>query len=142
MPLEPARALALWEDVRRWPSFVEGLARVKELSPSWPEPGAKVVWESGPGGRGRVTERVLERDGGRFATEVFEQRLFGTQAARFAPAGGGRARVELALSYELTRAGPAGAVTDLLFVRRALRDALLRTLRRFAVEAEDEAGLR
>ena len=32
-------------------------------------------------------------------------------------------------------------MTDLLFIRRALRDALGRTLRRFAVEAEDEAGL-
>jgi hypothetical protein len=33
-------------------------------------------------------------------------------------------------------------VADVLFVRRALRDALRRTLRRFAVEAEEEAGLR
>ena len=35
-----------------------------------------------------------------------------------------------------------GAVTDMLFIRRALRDSLERTLRRFAVEAEEEAGLR
>jgi len=33
-------------------------------------------------------------------------------------------------------------VTDLLFIRRALGDSLGRTLRRFAVEAEEEAGLR
>ena len=142
MPLEAPQALALWEDVRRWPSFVEGLARVKDLSPGWPEPGSKVVWESGPGGRGLVTEKVAAREGGRFATQVFEERLHGTQAATFAAAGPGRSRVELELSYELTRSGPVGALTDVLFIRRALRDALVRTLRRFAVEAEDEAGLR
>ena len=140
--LEPARALALWSDVRRWPSFVEGLARIGERSSGWPEPGSKVVWESGPGGRGRVTEKVVECSHERFATQVFEQRLVGTQTAEFATAGDGRARVALTLDYELARGGPLGVVTDALFVRRAVRDALVRTLRRFAVEAEDEAGLR
>jgi hypothetical protein len=33
-------------------------------------------------------------------------------------------------------------VADALFIRRALRDALRRTVGRFAVEAEEEAGLR
>jgi hypothetical protein len=33
-------------------------------------------------------------------------------------------------------------VADVLFIRRALRDSLARTVARFAVEAEDEAGLR
>ena len=46
------------------------------------------------------------------------------------------------LQYELTSESPLSGVTDLLFIRRALRDALGRTLRRFAVEAQDEAGLR
>ena len=35
-----------------------------------------------------------------------------------------------------------GPVADVIFIRRALRDSLRRTLARFAVEAEDEAGLR
>ena len=140
--LEPSRALALWSDVRRWPSFVEGLARVERLSPAWPEPGSKVSWESAPGGRGRVTEKVLERSDERFVTEVFEERLRGRQAAEFRAGPGGGAHVALALDYELARGGPVGAITDVLFVRRALRDALVRTLRRFAVEAEDDAGLR
>jgi hypothetical protein len=52
------------------------------------------------------------------------------------------AEVELSLEYTLTKYGPLSAVADAIFVRRALRDALARTLRRFAVEAEDEAGLR
>ena len=142
VPLESGRALALWSDVRRWPSFVEGLARVGELSAGWPQPGYKVVWESRPGGRGRVTEKVVERSHTRFATEVFEQRLQGRQTAEFRPAGDGGTRVAVTLDYELVRRGPLGPVTDMLFVRRALRDALVRTLRRFAIEAEDEAGLR
>ena len=48
----------------------------------------------------------------------------------------------LSLEYELTGDNPFKAVLDLLFVRRALRDALRRTLRRYAVEAEEEARLR
>ncbi len=141
VPLEPADALRLWADVERWPSFVEGFGRVGELSPDWPEPGSKVVWLSQPGGRGRVTEKVIASDLRRFSTRVFEERLAGTQTAEVAPAGGG-ARVDLRLEYELVKGGPLRAVGDVLFVRRALREALARTLRRFVVEAEDDAGLR
>jgi len=50
--------------------------------------------------------------------------------------------VELSLDYELTRYGPLSGMADALFIRRALRDSLKRTLYRFSVEAEDEAGLR
>ncbi|HEV2723212.1 MAG TPA: SRPBCC family protein [Thermoleophilaceae bacterium] len=141
VPLEPPEALRLWADVGRWPSFVEGFARVGELSPDWPEPGSKVVWLSHPGGRGRVTEKVIASDPLRFSTRVFEERLAGTQTAEVAPAQGG-ARVDVQLEYELATGGPLRVVGDLLFVRRALRAALTRTLGRFAVEAQDDAGLR
>jgi hypothetical protein len=141
VPLEPADALRLWADVDRWQSFVEGFARVGQLSPDWPAPGSKVVWTSQPGGRGRVTEKVIASDVRRFATRVFEERLTGTQTAEVAPAAGG-ARVILRLEYELVKGGPLRGVGDLLFVRRALREALARTLGRFVVEAEDDAGLR
>ncbi len=134
-------AVELWRDPRRWGTFVEGFARVVEVSPEWPAEGARVVWESGPSGRGRVTEKVVESGGRRFATRVFEEALTGTQRAAFVPADGGT-RVELRLEYELSRYGALSAVADVLFIRRALRDALRRTLRRFAVEAEEEAGLR
>src|SRR5688500_1420576 len=46
VPLTPPEALALWTDVERWPSFVEGYARRLELAPDWPAKGARVVWES------------------------------------------------------------------------------------------------
>jgi hypothetical protein len=48
----------------------------------------------------------------------------------------------LELEYELTGAGPLAALTDALFIRRALRDMLRRTVSRFAVEAQEEAALR
>ena len=135
-------ARALWTDVRRWPTFVEGFAHVVEASRDWPREGARLVWVSNPSGRGRVTEKVVERSHERFVTEVFEERLRGTQTAEFGRAPGGGAHVALALDYELSRGGPLRAITDVAFIRRSLRAALGRTLRRFAVEAEEEAGLR
>jgi hypothetical protein len=141
LPLPPADVLRLWSDVERWPSFVEGFARRLELTEAWPEPGGRVVWESTPDGRGRVTEKVTENAPDRFSTQVYEKALMGTQTLRVLPASDG-SEAELSLEYELVRYGPLGGVADALFIRRALRDALKRTLYRFSVEAEDEAGLR
>ena len=93
-------------------------------------------------GRGRVTEKVSRSDPTRFATKVYEDRLYGTQTAVFTPGADGGATMELSLEYQLTGDNPLKAVLDLLFVRRAVRDALRRTVRRYAVEAEEEAGLR
>jgi Polyketide cyclase / dehydrase and lipid transport len=128
VPLAPEAALALWTDVSRWPSFVEGFARPVEVGAGWPHEGSRVMWESIPGGRGKVTEQVIESGVGRFATRVFEQALHGVQTLRFAESSEGT-RVRIELEYEL-------------FIRRALRDSLRRTLRRFAVEAQEDAGLR
>jgi hypothetical protein len=141
LPLTPPEALGLWSDVERWPSFVEGFARRLDRSPDWPAKGARVVWESTPDGRGRVTETVVENEVDRFATQVFEEALMGTQTLRAVPASDGSA-VELTLEYELARYGPLAGVADAIFIRRALRDSLRRTLFRLGIEAEEEAGLR
>jgi hypothetical protein len=146
LALDPPSAIELWTDVRRWATFVEGFGHTLELADEWPEEGARVVWESTPGGRGRVTEKVVERTvlggGGRvFATQIFEAALIGIQRLRAVPVAHGSA-VELTLEYELNKYGPLRAVADVLFIGRAQRDALRRTLARFAVEAEEEAGLR
>ena len=113
-----------------------------ESDSAWPAPDARVVWESVPAGRGRVTEKVVESSGDRFATLIFEDRLAGQADVR----GGAGARADalagLSLEYTLTKYGPLGPVADALFIRRAIRDSLRRTLSRFAVEAEEEAGLR
>lgn len=139
--LAPEAALRLWTDLSRWPTFVEGFARVVEVDPGWPGEGSRVIWESIPSGRGRVTEKVIESGPGQFATMVFEDRLSGRQALRAIESEGG-ARLELTLEYTLTSYGPLGPLADAIFIRRALRDSLRRTIQRFEVEAEEEAGLR
>jgi hypothetical protein len=138
VPLAPEGVLALWTDIRRWPTFVEGLAHVVEVSPDWPAEGSKVVWQSSPGGRGRVTEKVAESGPGHFSTQVFEDAFNGVQALRVSEDSEGT-RIVLSLDYELARRGPLRTVADALFIRRALRDALRRTLARFAVEAHEES---
>jgi Polyketide cyclase / dehydrase and lipid transport len=138
--LAPEAALTLWTNPARWPTFVEGFGQAVEVSPDWPAAGSKAVWQSIPGGRGRVTEKVEENETDRFVTQVFEDALAGRQALRVLEDADG-SRVELSLEYQLTGRGPMRAIADVLFIRRALRDALRRTLRRFAVEAEEEASL-
>jgi Polyketide cyclase / dehydrase and lipid transport len=141
LPLSPQELVSLWSDVDRWPSFVEGFARVLERSPEWPAKGARVVWESNPEGRGRVTEKVTTNEPDRFATQVFEEALTGTQTLRAVPSSEG-SEVVLSLEYQLAKYGPLASIADAIFIRRALRDSLRRTLLRFATEAEEDAGLR
>jgi Polyketide cyclase / dehydrase and lipid transport len=140
--LTPEAALRLWTDLERWPSFIEGFARTLERSPDWPAGNARLVWESTPAGRGRVTEKVAQGQGpDRFVTHVYEERLAGTQTFRVVESEAG-SRAELSLEYKLTKYGPLSAVADAIFIRRAIRDSLRRTLFRFSVEAEEEAGVR
>jgi hypothetical protein len=139
--LTPEAALRLWTDVSRWGTFVEGFARVVEQDAEWPARDSRVVWESIPSGRGKVTEKVVESGGpDRFATMVFEDRLAGRQTFRAVEHEAG-SRVELSLEYALTAYGPLGPLADAIFIRRALRDSIRRTLERFAVEAAEEAAL-
>jgi hypothetical protein len=136
LALPPLAAMRLWTDTSRWPTFVPGFSHVVEKSPDWPEPGSKLIWQSTPAGRGRVTERVLERTDETFVTQVFEERLAGTQSLYFAID-----QVVMRLEYELTQGGPLHWLTDVFFIRRALTESLIRTLRRFSTEAEAEASL-
>jgi uncharacterized membrane protein len=89
-----------------------------------------------------VTEKVtIAEPAGRFETRVFEEALSAAQLVSFARAEDGRTRVELRLDYELAQSGPLRALADVLFIRRALTQALHRTLARFAAEAAEEAAL-
>jgi uncharacterized membrane protein len=139
--LPPLVAQRLWSDTARWPTFVDGFARVVEVAPEWPEPGSRVVWESGPSGRGRVTERIRElAPGERIVSQVFEDQLTGIQRVTFEPDADG-SLVAVELEYELQKGGPLRTLTDVLFIRRALSDMLARTLRRFSTEASEQASL-
>lgn len=140
MALEPAAALALWTDLRRWPDFVEGFARVASVDRSWPATGSELVWETVPDGRGRVSERVEGYDAGaRIVTRVADPSLAGVQTATFSETDAG-SRIELELDYELASGGALQKITDVLFIRRALAASLARTLNRFATEADDQAS--
>ena len=140
--LDPEAAWRLWTSLDRWPTFVEGFAHVIERRGEWPEEGARVVWNSIPGGRGRVTETVTAAErGAAFATQVYEEALSGTQLMTFGVAEDGRTRVELRLDYALTDGNFFKAIADALFIRRALSQMLDRTLERFATEAAEEASL-
>ena len=127
-------AEGLWYDPRRWASFVDGFGHVVKVEGDWPSEGARVVWDSTPAGRGRVTERVVEhRAGEGQLLEVEDPRMRGTQRVGFAPGEEGT-EVRLELEYELKQRNLLTPLVDLLFIRRALRDSLRRTLTRFGHE--------
>lgn len=140
VPVRASAAEALWYDTRRWPAFVDGLKHVASVEGDWPGAGARVVWDSHPGGRGRVVERVVAHEPREGQTaDVEDEKIRGTQRVRFAPHEGG-VTVTLELDYALKQARGVLPVVDLLFIRRPQRESLERTLRRFAIEARSDAG--
>ena len=137
-----SEAERLWYDLDRWPAFVDGFGHVVRRDGDWPKEGARVVWDSVRNGRGRVAERVTAYEVRVAQTvEVEDPRMAGSQTISFAPAGGGRCRVRLELDYRLKQGGALAGVVDALFVRRAVRDALRRTLARFARELRSDREL-
>jgi hypothetical protein len=136
-----ADAEALWSDLRRWPGFVDGFASVGRLEGEWPLPQARLVWDSRPGGRGRVVEQVADREPGSWQrVRVEDAQLRGTQVVVF-EALEDDCDMTLQLAYELKRPGFGGVLTDVFFVRHALRESLRRTLERFAIELASDREL-
>ena len=133
-------AEALWYDPIRWPAFVDGFGHLVEISEAWPAAGT-AVWNSAPGGRERVIERVEAyepRTGQTLAVE--DSRMRGTQRVTFTP-GPERTKVTLSLAYEIKDRTPVTWLVDLLFVRRAVLASLRRTLARFARERRGDMEL-
>jgi Polyketide cyclase / dehydrase and lipid transport len=138
IPALASEAEALWYDTTRWPTFIDGLHHVARLEGDWPHAGARVLWDSNPGGRGRVEERVTAyaaRDGQ--TLEVEDEKISGTQRVTFAPTDRG-VTVTLDLRYDVKDRKPGMPLVDLLFIRRPQRDSLMRTLRRFRTEVTAE----
>jgi hypothetical protein len=133
-----AEAEALWYDRHRWASWVDGFGHVVLMEGDWPEVGARLIWDSPPGGRGRVQERVVAYELRTGQTlEVEDTTLTGRQTVAFTP-GLEETEVTLTLEYELKRRNLFTPLVDLLFVRRAMGDSLRRTLRKFANERAAE----
>jgi len=120
-----------WYDTSRWPSWVDGLDRVLETRDPWPMVGGGVIWESGPAGRGQVTETVVAyaRADGQ-TVEVSDDAMSARQTVSFAavPAG---VEVTLRLEYRLARRSPVTPIIDVLFIRREMSLSLSRSLARF-----------
>ena len=143
VPGRVSAAEALWYDHRRWPTFVDGLAHVDKVEGDWPRAGARLLWVSQPGGRGRVVEEVTDYEARVGQTVRLEdEHTHATQRVAFEPREDGTT-VRLELDYRLKQQRPLMPVVDLLFIRRQQRDALRRTLRRFRTElaAESDASL-
>jgi hypothetical protein len=135
VPGRVVEAEELWYDPHRWAAWIDGFGHVAKLDGEWPQVGSRLLWDSRPKGRGRVAERVVAyepRAGQRL--EVEDERLTGAQSVEF-EAEGDEVRVSLTLEYTLKERNP---VIDFLFIRRALRDSMRRTLTRFAHERRAE----
>jgi hypothetical protein len=105
---------------------------------AWPGSG-ELLWDSVAGGRGRVLERVVRYEARVGQTvEVEDDQLRGEQLVAFEPNGAG-CTVRLELRYELKQDLPI-PVMALVFSRRPLKDALRRTVARFARELRADAS--
>jgi hypothetical protein len=139
-PASVDEAERCWYDTSRWGRWVDGLDRVLQTLEPWPRVGGGVTWESGPAGRGRVTETVLAyAPAGGQTVEVSDDTVTGRQAVTFAavPAG---VEVTLRLEYRLRRRSPVTPVVDVLFIRREMSLSLGRTLSRFGARLLHAAG--
>jgi hypothetical protein len=126
-----------WYDTARWPEWVDELERVVGVEGDWPQPGAIVTWQSGPAGRGRVTERVREFEPLSGCTVAVEDdSITGEQAVAFNPAEEG-VEVELALEYAIKRRSPLTPLIDRLFVRSVMATSLEKTLSNFGAVLAD-----
>jgi hypothetical protein len=136
-----SEAEALWYDTRRWPTFVDGFAHVVSMEGEWPAAPSTLVWQSTPAGRGRVLERVTEYEPRLGQTaQVEDPKMSATQRIAFTPAEDG-VEVTLSMEYTLKEGGPLRPFMDFLFIRRAVTDALKRTVQRFARELETDAEM-
>jgi hypothetical protein len=130
-PASVHEALSCWCEVRRWPEWVDGLARIVSVDAQWPEAGSAVVWQSSPAGRGRVTERVTAFEPlAELTVAVEDEAIEGRQRVVFDPVEDGVA-VEVTLEYRIRRRSPLTLLIGWLFVRRPMTLSLSRTLECF-----------
>lgn len=136
VPGPVADAAALWFDTHRWPGFIDGFRAVVRSDPGWPDAGA-IVWDSTPHGRGRVYEQVT----GTGVADFEDEKMAGTQRVTFEPGTEDAVRVTLRLEYRIKDRKPLTPLIDLFFVRRAMGDAVARTVRRYAAERRSDVEL-
>ena len=111
---------------------MEGFGHVVKVDGDWPRPGSRVVWDAPPNGRGRVVETVdaFEARAGQ-TIHVEDGQLRGVQTITFAPGAATGVRVTVTFDGKLKE---GNRVTDWLFVRRKMGEALRRTLVKYRIE--------
>ena len=134
-------AQTLWYDTTRWPAWVDELAHVDYVSDGYPATGSTVRWHSGPAGRGRVTERVTAQETLAGQTvEVSDDSIDGEQTVSFNPVTEETVEVTLTLDYTIRKRQLFTPLVDALFVRRAMRTSLAKTLTHFGAELASARG--
>jgi Polyketide cyclase / dehydrase and lipid transport len=138
VPGRAAEAERLWYDQHRWASWIDGFGHVVKLEGDWPDVGARLVWDSPPGGRGRVQEVVTfyEIRSGQ-TREVEDETLTGRQHVAFQP-GPEETEITLTLEYEVKDRNFLTPLVDFFFIRRQMTESLRRTLTRFSNERRAE----
>ena len=140
VPASLAETWDLYFDPSRWPAWVDELHAVEELANGYPQMGGTVIWRSGPAGRGRVSETVLEHEPRRLhRIRYSDPSSEGEQRTDFSIEGEGTL-VRLELTYSLLGAGPLKRITDLLFIRSQMGGMLARSLEGLRAEAASAAA--
>lgn len=130
---------ALYFDADRWPSWVDGFARVTAAE-GYPEAGGTLRWESTGAGRGPVSERVLAHEPRSLHRISYsDPGSEGELETRFemVPARDEQRLTLVAqtLRYRLTGGGPLRGLTDRLFIRSQMRRSIERSLLHLRGEA-------
>jgi Polyketide cyclase / dehydrase and lipid transport len=138
VPGRAAEAERLWYDPHRWASWIDGFGHVVKLEGDWPDVGARLVWDSRPGGRGRVQEVVAQYEIRTGQTlEIEDETMTGRQRVVFQP-GPDETEITLTLEYEVKDRNLLTPIVDFLFIRRQMTESLRRTLTRFSNERRAE----
>jgi hypothetical protein len=132
LPGAPQAIRDLWFDARRRPSFIHDWGGVVKQE-GWPATGGILIWETRPGGDGWTREKRSSDDTVVVESEV----LYGEKRVTF-DGTDGDVVMEVTFTYKAKERTPTW---DFLFIRRGQRNALRRTLDRFAIECAAEAEL-
>ena len=136
-----SEAEALWYDPQRWPAWVDGFGHVVKLEGDVAGGGrARRVGLAARRPRARRRARVGLRGARGADARGRGREAAGTQTVTFEPGADG-VEVALELEYELKQRNVFTPLTDVLFIRRALRDSLRRSLTRFAHERRSDLEL-
>ena len=135
-----AEVWSLYFEPRTWPAWVDEFHAVESVSGGYPEAGGRLVWRSGPSGRGQVTETVIEHEPRRaHRIRYADPHSEGEQLTTFAIEGEGT-KVTIELVYGLMEPGVLGPITDRLFIRGQMRAMLIRSLEGLRAEAQELAA--